>query len=388
MYDQNIIEQTIATHRKTYGTEPTTVAYAPGRIEVLGNHTDYNEGTVLSAAINLGHCFCISKSEKPGVRLTAGNLHETTEFDPSSSTRLDPTVQWANFVKGVMFYLRDRGVIVDGINCMFMGSIPMGAGLSSSAALEVVTAYAVLKYAGASLGKTEIAKLAQRAENDFAGCNCGLLDQFSSIYGEHHGLIHSDFRSLEAYPVKLPDDVLFLMINPHIKHALADSPYNARRISCERAAKELRALLDHPVTSLRDVSWEEFEANKDKIDPEAAQRATHIIGEITRVEEGVKLLKNGKLEAFGQLLYDSHETSRTAFENSCDELDIVVEGAREAGALGARLSGGGWGGSVVALVHEADAGVICDKILDICRVKGLKPTAETIIPSSGATIIK
>jgi galactokinase len=388
MYDPNVVENSIATHTKTYGIEPSAVSYAPGRIEVLGNHTDYNEGTVLSAAINMGHCFCISKSERLGVRLTAGDLHETTEFDPSNSARLDTTVQWANYVKGVIYYLRDRGISVDGIDCTFMGSIPMGAGLSSSAALEVATAFAVLKYAGASLGKTEIAKIAQKAENDFAGCNCGLLDQFSSICGEHHGLIHSDFRSLETYPVKLPDDVVFLMIDPHIKHALADSPYNARRISCEKAAKELGAWLDHPVTALRDVSWEEFEANKDKIDPEAAQRATHIIAEITRVEEGVKLLKNGKLEVFGQFLYDSHETSRTAFENSCDELDIVVEAAREVGALGARLSGGGWGGSVVALVHEADADAICAKIIDICRVNGLKPTAETIIPSSGATIIE
>ncbi len=388
MYDQNVVEQTIATHTETYGTEPTTVSYAPGRIEVLGNHTDYNEGTVLSAAINMGHCFCISKSEQPGVRLTAGNLHETTEFDPSTNTPLEKKIQWANYVKGVMYYLRDKGVIVDGIDSTFMGSIPMGAGLSSSAALEVATAYAVLAYAGASLDKTEIARIAQKAEHDFAGTNCGLLDQISSIFGEHHGLIHSDFRSLEVYPVKLPDDVVFLMINPHIKHALADSPYNARRVSCEKAAKELGALLDHPVTALRDVSWEEFEANKVKIDPEAAQRATHIIEEITRVEEGVKLLENGKLEAFGQFLYDSHETSRTAFENSCDELDIVVEAAREAGALGARLSGGGWGGSVVALVHAADADAICAKIIDICRTKGIEPTAETIIPSSGAAIIK
>jgi len=305
LYDQNVVKNSIATHSKTFGTEPITISYAPGRIEVLGNHTDYNEGTVLSAAINMGHCFCISKSAEPGVRLTAGDLNETAEFDPSSSARLDPSVQWANFVKGVIYYLRDRGIRVDGIDCTFMGSIPMGAGLSSSAALEVATAFAVLGFAGVSLDKLEIARVAQKAENDFAGCNCGLLDQFSSIYGEHHGLIHSDFRSLEAYPVKLPDDVVFLMINPHIKHALSDSPYNTRRISCEKAAKELGALLDHPVTALRDVSWEEFEANKDKIDPEAAQRATHIIAEITRVEEGVKLLRNGQLEAFGQFLYDS-----------------------------------------------------------------------------------
>jgi galactokinase len=389
MYDENIVQQAIAIHTETYGTEPTAAAYAPGRIEVLGNHTDYNEGTVLSAAINMGHCFCISASDKPGIRLTAGDLLETAEFDPASDERLPKNLQWANYVKGVMFYLRGQDIKIDSVDCTFLGSIPMGAGLSSSAALEVATAFAVLEYTGKSLDENEIGILAQAAENNFAGCNCGLLDQFSSIFGVHHGLIHSDFRSLETYPVLLPDDVVFLMINPHIKHALADSPYNERRISCELAATELDALLDHPVKALRDVSWADFEANKDNINPEAARRATHVIGEITRVEQGVKLLaKGGKLVEFGQLLYDSHETSRTAFENSCDELDVVVEAAREAGALGARLSGGGWGGSVVALVHAADAGDICEKIVQLCTARGLEPTAEIIIPSAGATVVK
>ncbi len=388
MHDEQVVAKAINIHTQTYGTKPTAVAYAPGRVEVLGNHTDYNEGTVLSAAINMGHCFCISASDKPGVRLTAGDLMETTKFDPASDERLPKNVQWANYVKGVMFYLRGQDVEIDSVDCTFLGSIPMGAGLSSSAALEVATAYAVLEYTGKKLDKKEVGILAQAAENNFAGCNCGLLDQFSSIFGVHHGLIHSDFRSLETGPVKLPGDVVFLMINPHIKHALADSPYNARHESCEKAAAELGALLDHPVTTLRDVSWEEFEANKDKIDPEAAQRATHVIGEITRVEKGVKLLAEGQLEAFGQLLYDSHETSRTAFENSCEELDIVVEATREAGALGARLSGGGWGGSVVALVHAANAKSICEKIVKACKAKGIHPTAETIIPSAGAIVIK
>jgi galactokinase len=389
MYEKNVVEQAIAIHTETYGAAPTAVAYAPGRVEVLGNHTDYNEGTVLSAAINMGHCVCISASEKPGVRLTAGDLRETTEFDPATDERLPKNVQWANYVKGVMFYLRDQDVEIDSVDCTFLGSIPMGAGLSSSAALEVATAFAVLEYTGKTLDKKEIGILAQAAENNFAGCNCGLLDQFSSIFGVEHGLIHSDFRSLETYPVALPDDVVFLMINPHIKHALADSPYNERRVSCERAAAELDALLDHPVKALRDVTWEEFEANKDKIDPEAARRATHVIGEITRVERGVELLsEGGKLVEFGQFLYDSHETSRTAFENSCNELDIVVEAARDAGALGARLSGGGWGGSVVALVRASDADAICGKIVQTCKAKGLEPTAETIVPSAGAKIVK
>jgi galactokinase len=287
-----------------------------------------------------------------------------------------------------MFYLHGQGIEIDSVDCTFLGSIPMGAGLSSSAALEVATAFAVLDYTGKKLDQKEIGILTQAAENNFAGCNCGLLDQFSSIFGVHHGLIHSDFRTLETYPVKLPDDVVFLMINPHIKHALVDSPYNERRASCEKAALELDALLDHPVSSLRDVSWEELQANKDRITPEAAQRATHVIGEITRVEAGVKLLASGKLAEFGQFLFDSHETSRTAFENSCPELDIVVEAARDAGALGARLSGGGWGGSVVALVKAADAESICKNIIEICKTKGLEPTAETIIPSAGATVIQ
>ncbi|VGO12871.1 Galactokinase [Pontiella desulfatans] len=388
MYDEKVTAEAIAKHTETYGTEPTTVSYAPGRIEVLGNHTDYNEGTTFSCAINMGHCFCISKSDKPGIRLTAADIMVTTEFDPSTPEPLEKKVQWANYVKGVIHYLRGFGVEVDGIDCTFLGSIPMGAGLSSSAALEVATAYAVLSYAGKEIDKIDIAKIGQRAEHEFAGCSCGLLDQFSSIYGIHHGLIHSDFRTLETFPVKLPDDVVFLMINPHVKHALAESPYNARRMSCEKAATELNQLVDYDVKALRDIKFEDFEANKGKIDAEAAQRATHVVGEIHRVEEGVKLLEEGKLEAFGQFLFDSHETSMTAFENSCDELDIVVAAAREAGALGARLSGGGWGGSAVALVHQADADAICEKIIEISKTKGLEPTAEIIIPSAGAMVVK
>ena len=388
MYDKKIVEQAKAVHLETYGTEPTTVAYAPGRIEVLGNHTDYNEGTVLSAAINMGHCFCISASGKPGVRLTAGDIPQTTEFDPSTDERLPKNVQWANYVKGVMFYLRDHGVEIDSVDCTFLGSIPMGSGLSSSAALEVATAFAVLGYTGQELDPKEVAKIGQKSEHEFAGCSCGLLDQFSSIFGVHHGLIHSDFRTLETYPVQLSDDVVFLMVNPHVKHALAESPYNARRESCEKAAAELNALADHPIKALRDISWEEFQSLKGKIDPEAAQRATHVVGEITRVEQGVKLLADGKIEAFGQFLFDSHETSRTAFENSSKELDIVVEAAREAGALGARLSGGGWGGSAVALVRASEADAICEKIIELCKQQGFEPTAETIIPSAGAILVE
>jgi galactokinase len=387
MRELSVVNQVVAFHEKRCGVAPASVAYAPGRIEVLGNHTDYNEGTVLSAAINMEIAFCISASDRPGVRVTAVDLEKTAEFDPGNDAALSEDLQWANYVKGVFYYLREHGVEVDGVDCSFKGSIPMGAGLSSSAALEVATAFAVLDFAGKALDKKQIGILAQKSENIFAGCNCGLLDQFSSIFGEHQSLIHCDFRTLETYPVPLPADAVFLMINPHIKHALADSPYNARRRSCEKAAAQLNALVDYEVTALRDIQWDDFLALKDQIDPEAAKRATHVVGEIHRVEEGVKLLAKGKVEAFGQFLFDSHETSRTAFENSCPELDTVVEAARTAGALGARLSGGGWGGSVVALVHESDAETICAKIIATCKEQGLEPTAEVILPSAGARIM-
>jgi galactokinase len=391
MYDEQVVKEAQAIHKEVYGVEPTTVSYAPGRIEVLGNHTDYNAGTTFSCAINFGHCFCISKSDKPGIHVTAGDVRESYEFSATSDDRIDS--YWANYVKGNFYYLAtEHGILVDGIDCTFLGSIPMGAGLSSSAALEVATTFAAVSYAGKEIGtdisKKDIGILAQKCENVFAGCNCGLLDQFSSIFGEHHGLIHSDFRSLETYPVQLPDDVMFLMVNPHIKHKLADSPYNARRVSCEKAAAELNELLSYDVKALRDITLEDFEANKGKIDAEAAQRATHVVWEIHRVEDGVKLLAEGKIEEFGQYLFDSHETSRVAFENSIPTLDMVVDAAKEAGALGARLSGGGWGGSVCALVKAADADTISAQIIETCKAQGIEPTIEKIVPSQGAQIIK
>ena len=268
-----------------------------------------------------------------------------------------------------------------------MGSIPMGAGLSSSAALEVAAAYAVLDILDATIDKKEIARLCRKAEHKFAGTNCGLLDQFSSIFGREHGLIHSDFRSLEVSGVDLAEDIEFLVVNPKVKHSLADSPYNERRERCEQAAAQLAEILPHKVTALRDVSWEEFESSKEQIGARAAQRAAHVVGEITRVEKGVELLSDDGLVAFGELLFQSHQSSIDNFENSCPELDVVVAAAREAGALGARLSGGGFGGAAIVMVHAAEAQAIGEKITAICKTKGIEPDIIEVTPSAGAAII-
>ncbi len=387
MKKEAVIEQAIAAHVENFGTQPESVAWAPGRIEVLGNHTDYNDGTVLSAAIDLGHCFCISASNRCGIHLLAVDVDQVVRFDVSDMEKV-AGAGWANYIKGVFHYIQDHlDKPIDGFDCTFLGSIPMGAGLSSSAALEVAAAFAVLQILNETIDKKEIARLCRQAEHKFAGTNCGLLDQFSSIFGREHALIHSDFRSLDVSGVDLAADIEFLVVNPHVKHSLADSPYNERRERCEQAAARMAELLPHRVTALRDVSWEEFEAHKDQVAPRAAQRAAHIVGEITRVEKGVELLSEGGLAAFGELLFESHQSSIDNFENSCPELDIVVDAAREAGALGARLSGGGFGGSAIVMVYSADAKAIGEKITAICGEKGLKPEIVEVTPAAGAHIV-
>ncbi len=383
----NVIEKTVAAHVENFGKQPESIAWAPGRIEVLGNHTDYNDGTVLSAAINLGNCFCISRSGRSGIHLLAVDVDQMAAFDTSDIEKV-PGFDWANYIKGVFHFIQEHlDEKIDGLDCTLMGSIPMGAGLSSSAALEVAAAYAVLKILDATIDKKEIARLCRRAEHQFAGTNCGLLDQFSSIFGRDHGLIHSDFRTLDVSSVKLPDDIEFLVVNPHVKHSLADSPYNERRERCEHAAAQLAELLPHPVTALRDVSPAEFTENRRRITAGAAKRAAHVIGEIDRVERGVELIRNGNLPAFGQLLFESHQSSIENFENSCPELDVVVEAARAAGALGARLSGGGFGGSAIVMVHTDQARLISDKVKSFCTGKGLAPEIFAVTPASGARVV-
>ena len=384
----SLTEKTVAAHVEKFGKQPESIAWAPGRIEVLGNHTDYNDGTVLSAAIDKGHCFCISRSTRPGIHLFAADAGQRASFNLADTGKV-PNIGSGNYVKGVFYFIQEfLGQKIDGLDCTSFGAVPLGAGLSSSAALEVSAAFAVLKVLGVTVDQKEIARLCQKAEHQFAGTKCGLLDQFSSIFGRDHGLIHSDFRTLEVSSVKLPDDIEFLVVNPHIKHSLANSPYNERRERCEQAAAQLAKLLPHPVAALRDVSPAEFEASRSRIDAGAAKRAAHVVGEIDRVERGVELIRSGNLPAFGQLLFESHQSSIENFENSCPELDVVVEAARSAGALGARLSGGGFGGSAIVMVHADQARTVSDKVKSYCTGKGFDPEILAVTPSSGALVVR
>lgn len=382
-----LAEKLSAFHHKHFGNFPRVISFAPGRAEVLGNHTDYNQGTVLSTAIDRGHAFAISPNEGKGIRLLAGDLEEVVSFQLD---KIEPVhgAGWASYVKGVFYYLKEKGLDIRDWDCSFLGNIPIGSGLSSSAALEVSSAFAAQEYCGRWLDPIETAKLCRESESRFAGCNCGLLDQFSSIFGKAHGLIHSDFRDLKVRTVALPVDVVFLILTPLEEHKLSESPYNARRISCEKAVRELNSVLPYPIESLRDLRPGDFERYKQQISPEAAIRAAHIVGEIERVALAEKALVENNLPAFGALMYQSHESSRMYFENSTPLLDRVVEIARETGALGARLSGGGWGGSLIALTLQKDVDALEEGIQQKARDAGITLQIMSIEPSPGAEIVK
>ena len=389
MLNQAVYDELMAKFEATYGKKPQVVSYAPGRIEVLGNHTDYNEGYVFSTAINYGTFFAIAPNDLGVNRVTAGDLMHTVTF-PLEGAKPVTEDTWANYVIGTVAGLAKIKPQTAGFDGMFLGNVPMGFGLSSSAALEMCTAKAVCGLYGIDADVVTLAKVGQAAEHDYAGCSCGLLDQISSLCGAYGKLVKTDFRTLKVETVDMGPEVCFLMCNPHAKHALVDGQYNSRRKACEEAAAYFAKVLSHPVRALRDVSMAEWEAYNNGLDEVVAKRAAHPIGEDERVLKGAKLLEAGDLAAFGQLLYDSHESSRVMFENSCKELDDVVEITKSVpGVLGARLSGGGFGGSVVVMVNARDAETAAQAIASAYAKKtgGAPCEVSRIQPSQGACLV-
>lgn len=382
-------QQVVDDFKAAFGCKPTVLAYAPGRVEVIGNHTDYNEGFVLSAAINFGTYFAIAPSKDKKCRLIAGDIKREVSFNVDSPrpTKKD---SWSNYCKGVLAGLLPLGEFKTGFNAYLMGNVPQGAGLSSSAALETATGLAIAKLYGIKVDKLTLAKIGQKAEHEFAGCNCGLLDQISSIFGKKGCLVKTDFRSLEVKTVPMGSDVVLLVCDSKAKHALVDGAYNQRREDCEAAAAFFAKKLKHPVSALRDVSFAEWKRLRDGMPKRVANRAAHPIGEDERVIKGSALLDKGDLKGFGKLMFDSHASSAQFFENSCPELDFIVGAAKHIpGILGARLSGGGFGGSVVALTTRKDAKKSAAALAEAFQKKyGVGTTVREITPCAGARIVR
>lgn len=388
MVRNELFSRVQALFRDTFGASHRTAAYAPGRLEILGNHTDYNEGFVLSAAIDLGTFFLVAPSGGPECRLVAGDVMEESVFDvgnPEPDTR----TPWANYVKGVLAGLLEGRECEHGFYGMFLGNVPLGAGLSSSAALEMSSGLALAAHYAITIEPVELARVGQRAEHEYAGARTGLLDQLSSLFGQHRQLVLTDFRSLEIDTVPVPEEGAFLVCNTRVKHALVDSEYNERRAACERAAAAFAAQLSHPVAALRDVTLDEWKRHRETLDAQDARRVLHVIGENDRVLRARDRLNAGRLEAFGRLMSESHRSSRENFENSCPELDFVVDTALELpGVLGARLSGGGFGGAAVVLVHPRQADTVGQALGSAFRRRFGSPCDVLAIePSDGARLV-
>ena len=290
MQNQEVYDKVIAAFAAKFGGQPAAVAYAPGRIEVLGNHTDYNEGFVFSAAIDKGTFFAAAPADDDAVTLVALDINggETYSCKLADVKKVETGSTWANYPLGTFNWLFDGepAKAGKGFKAVFGGNIPLGAGLSSSAALEMSTVLALAKIYGIEKDKVTLAKIGQKAEHTFAGCPCGLLDQASSLYGKAGALVKSDFRSCEFENVSMGDSVAFMMVKSNAKHALVDGAYASRRQACEDAAKYFAGVLRHPVTHLRDVSTAEWVLYRGGLPETTAKRAIHPIGEDERVLNG------------------------------------------------------------------------------------------------------
>ena len=375
-------QDVIDSFAAAYSAKPAAYSHAPGRLEILGNHTDYNEGFVLSCAT--GQATEMAIAAIPGRICKLQNPPLKGEFTIDLDDVDTPRPKdWTNYIKGVLVELRRRGISYPAFEVLFKSSVPLSAGMSSSAALEMAFCMALKQLAGIDLPLPEWARVGQSVENVYLGLKSGLLDQFSSLYGKKDSFILCDFRSVEVLKtVTMPAGWKIVVANTMVKHNLVESDYNQRRESCERATKVIQGKFPQ-VKTLRDVSSSMLEECKSILDHTDYLRAKHVVGEDERVMKGVELLEAGKVEEFGALWFQSHESSRDCFENSCPELDILVELAHTIpGCVGARLSGGGFGGISIHLVRESEAENYCERLAAAYKLKTGK-TIETIICSVG-----
>ena len=322
---------------------------APGRVNLIGEHTDYNDGFVMPAAINFSTSVTYQPLVERRIEFYSENFHEKIVLDLDALPR-QKRYHWSDYVVGVALMLEQAGHRLTGASLSFSSDVPIGSGLSSSAAIEVATAFALNAASSLQIERKELAKLCRGAENEFVGARVGIMDQFVSLFGEKDKALLLDCRSLDYKLLPLPVDIQLLICNTMVKHALASGGYNERRAQCEEGVRELSKVLPG-ITALRDVSLVELEQQRDVLRPVIYRRCKHIVSENERVLASAAALERSDLRGFGTLMNESHRSLRYDFEVSCAELDLMVELARRVeGVYGARMTGGGFGGCTVNLV--------------------------------------
>lgn len=392
-HSPSLPDQVAAAKRRyteVFGNPPNWVVAAPGRVNLIGEHTDYNAGFVFPLAIERYTVIAAGRPLKTTasdiVRVHSTLFDETAEF---SLSHLEPNRRdWTSYLRGAFAGCIERGLHPGALDLVVDSKVPQGGGLSSSAALEVATATLVEAVTGRTLDPVDKSRLAQKAEHEYAGMPCGIMDQFSSALGAAGKLLLIDCRTETAELIPLDDPgVAVLVVNTNVKHELTGSEYPERRAQCEQSAKLLG------VATLRDVSSEQLEANRAKLDPLLYRRAHHVVGEIERTTRAAEALQAGDWPLVGELMYASHASLRDDFEVSCPELDILVEAAQqvgvEGGVIGARMTGGGFGGCIVALVRAGREREVADRIGAIYRERtGLQATPFVTKPARGAHIVE
>lgn len=388
--DQSRSDELIAAFRAHFSDEPTFVSVGPGRVNLIGEHTDYNGGFVLPVALKRDVRLAVRPRKDRRVRLLSVEYNSAFDFDLDNFVHSD-VVQWANYVMGVAWALGEKGVPLVGMNAAIGGNVPRGSGLSSSAAIEVASAMAFLTAAGQSdvLSGPEIALVAQRAENGFVGVNCGIMDQFISVLGSENHALLIDCRSLDYRLVPFPENAGLVIGNTKASRSLASSAYNERRAECETGVRLLQAVLPR-ITQLRDVAVAELEANRHLLPPTVYRRCRHIVRENERVLETVAALEQGDLPRVGVLMDASHASLRDDYEVSSPALDAMVDAMRSApGCLGARLTGAGFGGCAVALVAAGEEQAVADAIYaQYPRATNIWPEVYTTRAAGGARVEK
>ena len=374
--------QSAAEHfEKQFGYAPAGVWSAPGRVNLIGEHTDYNEGFVLPFAIDRRTYAAVGKRSDQLARVASAFSGELVEFEISEIQR-DKVSGWSAYPLGVAWSLIQAGAKPQGFDLYVDSNVPVGAGLSSSAAIECSVALALNDLWGSGFSRSVLAKVGQRAENEIVGAPTGIMDQTASLFGELDHAVFLDCRTLDAKAIALSlkeNGLEILVMDSSVAHRLTDGGYASRRQACQDAAEIMG------VTSLRDVTLEKLEASKDLLGDVVYKRARHVVTENERVTKTVELLSSSGPKSIGHLMNESHVSMRDDFQISITELDVAVETAISQGAVGARLTGGGFGGAAIALIDAGKVASLSAAVLDKFRVQGFeKPEIFTVTADEGA----
>ncbi len=384
----SLAAQTASAFQQTFHREPQWLAAAPGRVNLIGEHTDYNDGFVFPMALERYTVLAAAPNGTDTITLRSEAGEGFVTVNLAQPLRPGPKGWWGNYPLGVIAGFVARGLKPTGFDALIRSTVPLGGGLSSSAALEVATATLLEAVVGTALDPVEKALLCQKAEHEYAGMPCGIMDQFISTLGRPDHLLLLDCRSREFDLVPFTDPaVSVLIINTNVKHELTGSEYPKRRQQCERAAQILG------VRSLRDATREQLDAHRAQFEESVFRRARHVIGEITRTTQAAGAIRRGDWPEVGALMYASHASLRDDYEVSCAELDAVVDLAHNLGpahgVIGCRMTGGGFGGCAVALVQTAAVASLMTQLeAGYTQKTGITPTMFVSRPGAGATLIK